>query len=68
MVIPSEVKFSDSSTMSWLTWSQIIAQREAAGLPTDVVPEKVIYPKHVYGRASVGLTGLIAQTESARSE
>ena len=29
--------------MSWLTWDQIIAQREAAGLPTDVVPEKVIY-------------------------
>jgi len=30
---------------SWLTWSQIIAQREAEGLPTDVVPEKVILPK-----------------------
>jgi hypothetical protein len=47
MVIPSEVKYSDSLAMaSWLTWDQIIAQREAAGLPTDVVPEKVInFPK-----------------------
>ena len=33
-------------------WSQIIAQREAAGLPTDVVPDKVMYyPKHAYDMA-----------------
>jgi hypothetical protein len=69
MVVPSEVKYFDSiDDASLLTWSQIIAQREAAGLPTDVVPEKVIYPKHVYGRASIGLTASIVRTESARGE
>lgn len=43
--------------VSRLTWKyKIIAAREAAGLPTDVAPEKVTRSKHANELIAMGLT------------